>query len=283
MKYQFIHDHRDQFSLKRLCEVLSVSRSAYYQWLAGVPSKREQENVALLTQIILIHEQSRYTYGSPRITIELHKRGYRCSRARVARLMSKNGIHAKTKRKFKVTTHSNHKYPASANLLNQNFHCDQPNKIWVSDITYIWTMAGWLYLTVILDLFNRQVVGWSLSHRLTASTTTVAALDNAVKRHRPPAGLIFHSDQGVQYACEVFRDKLSEYKMIQNMSGKGNCYDNAVVESFFHTLKTELVYFEKYITREQARLSIFEYIEVFYNRQRLHSVLGYQTPAGFGK
>ena len=197
--------------------------------------------------------------------------------------MSKNGIYAKTKRKFKVTTQSKHTHPVSPNLLNQDFHSDQPNKIWVSDITYIWTMAGWLYLTVILDLFNRQVVGWSISRRLTANTTTIPALVDAFQRHHPAKGLIFHSDLGVQYACYEFRKKLSEYKMIQSMSSKGNCYDNAVVESFFRTLKTELVYFEKYVTREQAKLSIFEYIEVFYNRQRLHSALGYQIPAEFGQ
>jgi putative transposase len=235
----------------------------------------------LLKKIRIIHEQSRQTYGSPRVTIELHKLGYTCSRARVARLMAKNNINAKTKRKFKVTTESDHNYPLPADLLNQDFTADYPNKIWVSDITYIWTKAGWLYLTIILDLFNRQIVGWSMSQRLTAITTTLPALNDAFRRQRPDAGLIFHSDRGVQYACHEFRNKLAEYKMAQSMSGKGNCYDNAVAESFFHTLKTELVYFEKYETKEQAIQSLFEYIEVFYNRQRIHSTLGYLTPVEY--
>jgi len=235
----------------------------------------------LLKEIREIHKQSRQTYGSPRITRELHNRGYRCSRARVARLMSKNMIYAKTKRKFKVTTESAHHYPVAVDLLNQDFTVDCPNKIWVSDITYIWTKAGWLYLTVILDLFNRQVVGWSMSQRLTAITTTLPALNDAFRRQLPDAGLIFHSDRGVQYACHEFRNKLMNYNMTQSMSGKGNCYDNAVAESFFHTLKTELVYFEKYETKEQAKQSIFEYIEIFYNRQRLHSALNYQTPVEY--
>lgn len=283
MKYQFIHDHQEQFPLKRLCRVLCVSRSGYYSWLTSKPAKWAQENAELLTEIKIIHEQSRQTYGSPRITRELLKRGYSCSRARVARLMAKNSIYAKTKRKFKVTTDSKHKYPVSPDLLKQDFGVDAPNKIWVSDISYIRTMAGWLYLTVILDLFNRQVVGWSISSRLTAITTTIPALIHAFQRQRPCIGLIYHSDRGVQYACHEFRNKLAEYKMIQSMSGKGNCYDNAVAESFFHTLKTELVYFEKYETKEQATQSIFEYIEVFYNRQRLHSALDYKTPVEFAE
>ncbi|MBN2603268.1 MAG: IS3 family transposase, partial [Candidatus Thermoplasmatota archaeon] len=169
----------------------------------------------------------------------------------------------------------------SPDLLEQHFTVDAPNKIWVSDITYIRTMAGWLYLTIVLDLFNRQIVGWSISHRLTAITTTIPALIDAFQRQHPTADLIFHSDRGVQYACYDFRTKLAEYHMIQSMSGKGNCYANAVAESFFHTLKTELVYFETYYTREQAKLSIFEYIEVFYNRERLHSTLGDKTPVEF--
>jgi len=283
MKYQFIHDHKDQFPLKRLCRVLQINRSSYYSWRSSKPGKRAQENAELLREIKIIFKQSRQTYGSPRITRELHRRGYPCSRARVARLMAKNGIYAKTKRKFKVTTNSRHKYTASPNLLEQDFSSDAPNKVWVSDITYIRTMAGWLYLTVIIDLFNRQVLSWSISNRLTAITTTIPALIDAFGCHRPDAGLIFHSDQGVQYACHDFRTKLAEYKMVQSMSGKGNCYDNAVAESFFHTIKTELVYDKKYETKEQAKQSIFEYIEVFYNRQRLHSTLGYLTPVEYAE
>jgi putative transposase len=283
MKYQFIHDHQDQFHLKRLCRVLSVSRSGYYSWLTSKPGKWAQENAELLKEIMIIHQQRRQTYGSPRVSRELHKRGYSCSRARVARLMAKNNIYAKTKRKFKVTTNSEHNYQVSPDLLKQDFSADDPNEVWVSDITYIRTMAGWLYLTVILDLFNRQVVGWSISNRLTAITTTIPALIDAFQRQRPNRDLIFHSDRGVQYACHEFKNKLVEHRMVQSMSGKGNCYDNAVAESFFHTLKTEVVYFEKYETKEQAKQSIFEYIEVFYNRERLHSALGYKTPTEYAK
>lgn len=211
----------------------------------------------------------------------MQKAGIRISRQRVARLMRKHGIKAKTKRKFKVTTNSKHRFPVSPNLLKQNFYSDSPNKVWVSDITYLYTREGWLYLTVIVDLFNREVVGWSMSNRLTAETTTIAALKQAVGRQRPLPGLVFHSDQGVQFADFKFRQILSKNGMIQSMSSKGNCYDNAVAESFFHTLKTELVHQENYQTRFQARRSVFEYIEMFYNRVRLHSTLDYQSPLEF--
>ena len=278
MKYQFIQKHQKDYKLSKLCRVLSVSRSGYYKWLKRTPGKWEVENEKLLKEIKCIHEQYDQIYGSPRITEELLSLGYSCSRPRVARIMAKNDIYAKTKKKFKKTTDSDHKYPVSPNLLNQDFTADHLNQKWVSDITYVRTSVGWLYLTVIIDLFNRQVVGWSMSRRLTAETTTVAALTDAKQRQHPPEGLIFHSDRGVQYACQEFRKKIAEYKMVQSMSGKGNCYDNAVAESFFKTLKTELVYFNKYKTREQARLSIFNYIEVFYNRKRRHSTLGQKSP-----
>jgi putative transposase len=234
-----------------------------------------------LSLIRSIHKESKGRYGSPRITRKMRKMGLRISRQRVARIMRKNGIRAKTKRKFKVTTNSKHGFPISPNLLKQDFYSDAPNKIWVSDITYLYTREGWLYLTVIIDLFNREIVGWSMSSRLTADTTTVAALKQAIGRQRPLPGLIFHSDQGVQFAAAPFRQILSKNGMIQSMSSKGNCYDNAVAESFFHTLKTELIHHERYETRFQARRSVFEYIEMFYNRVRLHSALNYQSPLEF--
>lgn len=265
-----------------LCKTLEVSRSGYYSWLTRTPGKRALENERLLTNISVIFEQSRGLYGSPRITRELNKQGFQCSVPRVARIMAKNNIRAKTKRKFKVTTNSKHKYPIAPNLVNQEFTSDAPNKVWTSDITYIRTMVGWLYLTVILDLFNRQVIGWSMSHRLNASRTTIPALKHAYQRQRPSGKVIFHSDRGIQYACSEFREfLLDKYHMVQSMSGKGNCYDNAVTESFFHTLKTECVYQQKYISREQAKHSIFEYIEVFYNHKRSHSALGYVSPIEF--
>jgi transposase InsO family protein len=235
----------------------------------------------LLAEIKKIHQQSRQTYGSPRITKALRRKGFRCSRPRVARIMSKHNIYAKTKRKFKVTTHSKHKYATSPNLITHTEGLCGTNKFWASDITYVRTRAGWIYLTVILDVYNRQIVGWSMSNRLTASTTTVPALLQAYRRHHPDQGLIFHSDRGVQYACDSFRKQLSKYKILQSMCS--SCYDNSIAESFFHTLKTELVYFETYETREQARSSIFEYIEVFYNRQRIHSALGDLSPVEFAE
>jgi putative transposase len=283
MKYQFIHRHRHQFPVLLSCRVLKVTPSGYYAWTKRPLSRRERENDSLLKQIRSIHEQSRKTYGSPRIARELRRKGYYASRQRVARIMRKHGIRAKTRRRFKVTTNSKHRYFISPNLLKQNFSVESPNSVWVSDITYIRTYEGWLYLTVIMDLFNREVVGWSVSPRLTAETTSVAALEQACGRQRPNPNLIFHSDKGIQFAAVEFRKLLSKNKMIQSMSGKGNCYDNAVAESFFHTLKTELVHHERYETRNQAKRSVLEYIEFFYNRIRLHSALDYQTPIEFKK
>jgi len=192
--------------------------------------------------------------------------------------MKNHGIRAKTKRKFKVTTQSRHRYPISPNLVAQNYSVDKPNVICTSDITYIRTKEGWLYLTVIQDLFNREIVGWAMSSRLTAATTTIPAFIQVCSRQMPESGLIFHSDRGVQYACDSFRELLSKNKMVQSMSAKGNCYDNAVTESFFHTRKTELTHHEKYESRAQVRQSIFEYIELFFNRERKHSTLGDKTP-----
>jgi transposase InsO family protein len=278
MKYEFIKTHCSIFVVKKMCQVLSVSRSGYYDWSQRLESKRSKENKVLVKEIRAIFKESRETYGSPRIAEELSDRGYACSRLRTARLMRMNGIHAKTKRKYKVTTNSDHNYLIAPNLLNQDFWTNAANRIWVGDITYIRTWQGWLYLTVILDLFNRKIVGWSMSERLTANTTTIPAFIQAVKQYQPLPGLIFHSDRGVQYACNDYCELLESSNVIQSMSGKGNCYDNAVAESFFHTLKTELVYHETYRTRMQAKTSLFEYIEVFYNRYRKHSALGYKSP-----
>ena len=281
MKYEFIHRFRSQFRIGKMCRVLRVSRSGYYSWVGRPESNRTKENRVLLGAIIKIHKESREVYGSPKITEALPDIGLRASRNRVARLMARNGIKSKVKRKFKVTTNSDHKLPISPNLLNQNFQVDVSGHILVSDITYIRTGEGWLYLTTIIDLFNRKVVGWSMSKRMTAELTTIAALKQYVKHYSPAHGVIFHSDLGVQYASDDFRKMLKKYKFVQSMSGKGNCYDNAVAESFFKTLKTELVYHERYWTRAQARASIFDYIETFYNRVRKHSFLGYLSPVQF--
>jgi len=235
----------------------------------------------LLKRIKKIHQLTDQTYGSPRITDALREEGFIVSRPRVARLMRKHDIQAQTKRKFKVTTDSDHTFPISPNLLDRNFSADYFGAVWTSDITYIRTGEGWLYLTVVMDLFNREIVGWAMSNSLRASETTIPALHAACMRNCPLPGLIFHSDRGVQYACEDFREQISEYKMIQSMSKTGDCYDNAVTESFFATLKKELVYRRRYKTRWQARQSIFQYIEIFYNRIRKHSTLGNKSPIQF--
>jgi putative transposase len=283
MKYEFIYNHRHRFPVRIGCRALRVKQSGYYAWIHRPRSRRSRENEQLLKEIKLIHDKSRKTYGSPRIALKLHRKGISVSRQRVARIMRKHNLRAVTKRKFKVTTNSRHRYPLSPNLVNQNFTIDSPNKVWASDITYVRTREGWLYLTVIEDLFNREIVGWSMSSNLSVNRTTIPALIQAITRHNPGPGLIFHSDQGIQYASNSFRKLLSKNKIIQSMSGKGNCYDNAVVESFFNTLKTEHVYHEHYETRNQARQSIFEYIEIFYNRERLHSYLNYLSPEEFKK
>ncbi|MCH7498358.1 MAG: IS3 family transposase [Candidatus Marinimicrobia bacterium] len=281
MKYQFIDDCRSSFGVEKMCRSLAVSRSGFYRWNQSGESKRAAENRLLLDSIRRIYESTRGRYGSPRITAELKDQGYSCSRPPVARMMRKHDIRARAWRKFKVTTNSKHKHAVAPNLLRQTFLTEAPNRIWVSDITYIRTLAGWLYLTVVMDLYNRKIVGWSMSDRMEATDTTIPAFEMAVKGCQPLPGLVFHSDRGVQYACEPFVALLSRSKAIQSMSGRGNCYDNAVAESFFHTLKTELVYHEIYHTREQARRSLFEYMESFYNRSRKHSTLGYRSPVEY--
>lgn len=281
MKYAFMHTHRSVFGIEKMCRVLRLSRSGYYAWVDRPESNRSRENQLYLSLIRKSHALSQGIYGSPRITDDLHDWGYQVSRARVARLMQANGIRSKIKCKFKVTTHSDHKLPISPNLLGQKFHSSAPNRILVSDITYIRTAEGWLYLTTIMDLFQRKIVGWSMSRTMAARDTTIAAMKQYLRIYKPAHGLIFHSDRGSQYASAKFRVLLNKYKVIQSMSGKGNCYDNAVAESFFKTLKTELVYHQRYWTRAQARSSIFEYIETFYNRIRKHSALGYLSPVQY--
>ena len=278
MKYTFIDSYRSAFGVEKMCRVLSVSRSGFYHWRHRGESQRALQNRILLVRIRKAYESSKGRYGSPRITAVLHDQGYSCSRPRIARIMRGNDIQAKTRRKFKVTTNAKHNYPVAPNLLQQKFQSEAPNRIWVSDITYIRTLEGWLYLTVILDLFNRKITGWSMSKSMPAGETTIPAYQMALRNCQPSAGLVFHSDRGVQYACDQFVALLKRSEAIQSMSGKGNCYDNAVAESFFHTLKTELIYHQSYRTRREAKSSLFEYIEGFYNRFRKHSYLGYRSP-----
>lgn len=262
-----------------MCKVLKVSRSSYYKWLKGGISKRKYENQILTNEITKIFHMSKQTYGSPRITMALAKQGFKASRPRVAKLMRLAGLKSKVRKKYRITTDSNHKYPIAKNLLKREFNPGKINKVWVSDITYIRTKQGWLYLTIIIDLFDRQIIGWALSRTMHSSKTIIPAWKMATSRRCITSELIFHSDRGVQYACNEFRKLLKGNLLIsQSMSRKANCWDNAVAESFFKTLKTELIYHEKYNTISEAELSVFEYIEIWYNKQRLHSSLGYLTP-----
>jgi transposase InsO family protein len=280
MKYKFIMENRVEFRIGKMCKVLNVSRSGYHNYVKRRYLHRENEEIIILEKIKEIHKNSRELYGSPRIYQELRKRGLKINKKRVVRIMQKYGIRAKTKRKYKVTTNSNHRSPVAKDLIGQDFRTTGSNKIWVSDITYIRTKEGWLYLACILDLYSRMIVGWCLDQRLTSSLVTTAIRNAIIQRGENP-GIIFHSDRGSQYASEAVKDMLKDNKMIQSMSRKGNCYDNAVMESFFHTLKTELVRFENFQTREEAKMKIFDYIEIYYNRQRTHSSIDYFTPVEY--
>ncbi len=263
-----------------MCQVIGVSRSGYYSWRMNERSKRACENERLTGLIKKKHEGSRGIYGSPRITEALWKDGVRCGENRIARIMRIEGIVGVGKKKYKVTTDSNHNKPVYANIVQQRFEAERPNQLWTSDITYLWTREGWLYLAVILDIYSRMVVGWSLYTTL-QKQLVVTALKNAVDILQPAPGLIFHSDRGSQYASDDVQRMLNQYKILGSMSGKSNCYDNAVTESFFRTFKTELVYQQELSTRRIASMMVFNYLEVFYNRQRLHSSIGYMTPYEF--
>lgn len=282
MKYQFMLEYNLEFSIERMSEVLKVSRGGYYDFLKSEPSNRTKSNKELLVKIKEIYQESRGTYGSPRIHAELLANRCNCSRKRVSRLMRTAGIQAKMKKKFKVTTKNNPKAKAAPNLLRQDFTATMPNQRWVADITYIATDEGWLYLAAIIDLFSRRIIGLAMCERMTTDLI-VTALNQALIHRKPVAGLIHHSDKGCQYTSTIFQALLNTQGIICSMSGAGNCYDNAVMESFFHTLKTEQVYLERYKTREQAKQSIFEYIEIFYNRKRRHSTIGYLSPYIFEK
>ena len=281
MKYVFIHEHRLDFRVKKMTEVMEVSRGGYYEWVkSGYKNRKQIENEYYLELIKIEFDKSRQTYGPRRLAKELNKNEHRIGRRRVEEIMRENNIVPKTVKKFKATTNSKHNYPASPNLLNRNFKADKPFIAWVSDITYIATREGWLYLAAVMDLYSGKIVGWAMSEPMTQELV-ISALKQAVGRTRPPRGIILHSDRGVQYACKKYRNLAKSYGFRQSMSRKGNCWDNAPMESFFRTLKTELVYHEDYKTRNEARLSIFEYVEAFYNRVRLQKRLGYMSPVEF--
>jgi transposase InsO family protein len=285
VKFAWIDDHPDDWPVAWQCATLDVSRSGYYAWRKRPAGKRAARRAALAAQVRQAHADSRGRYGSPRVHAELRARGVACNVKTVARLMRQNGLQSKVKRRFRVqTTDSNHDRPVADNRLAQQFVQSAPNRAWAGDITYVPTAEGWLYVAVVLDLYSRRVIGWSMAEHLKTSLV-VEALTMAIQSRRAAgadlSGLVHHSDRGVQYASEAYQAVLQAHGLSPSMSRRGNCYDNAVVESFMGTLKTELVHHERYATREQARQSIFEYLEVFYNRQRRHSSLGYVSPADF--
>ena len=266
-----------------MCQAFEVSPSGYYDWRQrqSAPGRRAQQDQKLKQQVLQIHRDSRKTYGAPRICASLRESGQRHGRNRISRLMREQDISGRQKRRFRVrTTDSNHAEPVAPNRLAAGPGPQRPNQIWAADITYIDTEQGWVYVAAILDLYSRRIVGWAVRSQINAALV-LAALQMALCHRRPPAGLIFHSDRGVQYASLEYRQALAVARMIASMSRKANCYDNAAMESFWSTLKLELVYRRRFANQAQVRQAVFDYIEVFYNRQRLHSALGYQSPAAF--
>jgi len=280
MRYRAIQEHDRRYPIRLMCRALTVSPAGYYAWRSRPESNRAVSTRTLLSAIRVIHRESRETYGSPSIWDALIKRGHGVGKHRIARLMRVEGIRAKTVKQWRATTQSNHRLPVAEHTLNRQFTVEHPNRVWAGDITYVWTKEGWLYLAVVLDLYSRTVIGWAMGQRLTVELAE-QALTMALANRTPKAGLLHHSDRGSQYAATSYQQQLTTHGITTSMSRRGHCWDNACVESFFGTLKRELVYHRHYATREEATQDIFEYIEVFYNRRRRHSTLGYDSPAEF--
>jgi transposase InsO family protein len=280
VRFAFIQTEKACYAVALMCRVLQVSRSGFYAWCRRPAAERTRQDQALSLEVAAIHAESRGRYGSPRVHAELRARGQRTARKRVARLMRLQGLRARSRRRYRCTTDSKHGLAIKGNLLARRFAVTRPNITWVTDITYLWTMEGWLYLAVVLDLFSRRVVGWSMTESLDRKLA-LDALTMAVADRRPPRGLLHHSDRGSQYACMQYQQLLTRHGIMSSMSRTGNCWDNAVAESFFATLKIELVYQTRWRTRAEARGAIFEYIEAFYNRRRRHSAISYLSPDQF--
>lgn len=277
-----MRENVSKYAVEKMCKVFKVSRSGYYDWLDRKPSKREIESNQLKTIIGDIYKSSKSRYGSIKITKELTNLGWSVSRPRVARMMRSEGLRSIIQKKYRcATTDSNHSLPVAENQLNRDFSANKPGQKWVSDITYIPTKQGWLYLTIVLDLFDRKVIGWALSTTMTTTHTVLAAWRMAI-RNRPTYGVLFHSDRGVQYASHEFREEIKKYGVLNSMSRKGNCWDNAVAENFFKILKSEMIYHIEYDSILHAKNDVFEFIEIWYNRKRIHSYLGYKTPEQYG-
>lgn len=280
MKYQFIDDHKEQYRVRAMCAALKVSHSGYYTWRERLPSARETDNQRLLSRIQQIHQASRESYGTYKTWTLLRTEGETCGRHRVARLRKDKGIVAKRVRRFRQSYAARNSLPPAPNLLDRHFTASAPNRVWVSDITFVPTRSGWLYLAVMIDLFSRRIVGWSMSRR-NDQPLALDALQMAIQQRRPSPGLIHHSDQGQLYAASAYRAMLKDNGIVQSMSRKGNCLDNAVAESFFSNLKNELVHHVVFEDRDEARSAIFDYMEVFYNRQRIHQSLGFTSPVNY--
>ena len=280
MRFVFVHAEKAKHSVRMLCRVLRVSPSGYYAWRQRSPESRAQRDAALAVHIRAIHKRSRCTYGSPRIHAELKREGLAVGRKRVARIMRHEGLEAAPRKRFRTTTDSKHSLPVAPNLLQRQFDVTDVNRAWVTDITYVWTWQGWLYLAVVVDLFSRRVVGWAADEHM-RTELVLDALGMAIARRRPAPGLVHHSDRGSQYASHRYREELERHGLVASMSRKGDCWDNAVAESFFGTIKTELLDRRPWPTRQGARGAVAEYIELFYNPQRLHSHLGYISPAEY--
>lgn len=267
-----------------MCSVVKVAKSSYYNWLVRKPSQRVMDRLEIIHEIKVIYKESKRRYGSPKITDELKDRGWKVSRPRVARIMQAEGIKSIICKKYRGnTTDSKHNYPIAENLLNRDFHSSGPGHKWVSDITYIPTRQGWMYLTIIMDLYDRKIIGWALSSTMTTQATVMAAWRMAIINRPIHGHLIFHSDRGVQYASHLFTNMLKKHNVIQSMSRKGNCWDNAVAENFFKILKSELVKQSHFKGLFQAKIELFEFIEIWYNKKRKHSYLGYLTPQQFNE
>jgi transposase InsO family protein len=267
VKYAFIKDNVAYFNIKRMCDMFSIERSGYYTWLKQKPGQRKLSNKLLDQKIVAVFNTHQGRYGSIRIADELRDQGETCSKNRVARRMKYLGLKAKAKKKFKVTTDSKHNLPVAPNLLNRDFNTTAPNQKWVGDVSYIWTEEGWMYLAVVIDLYSRTVIGWSMQPSMSRQLVC-DALMMALWRRGFPRAVLFHSDRGSQYCSHDYQKLLKLYGFICSMSRRGNCWDNAIAESFFHSIKTELIYNERYTTREIAKQSIFQYIELYYNRVR---------------
>jgi putative transposase len=280
MRFMFIDAAKAEFPIQRLCQVLEVSQSGYFAWRSRPACQRQREDLVLLAHVRSAFRESNGTYGSPRMTRELQDQGLPIGRRRTARLMRENGLKARQKRRFKRTTDSHHAFPIAPNLIDQDFSADRPNQKWNADISYVWTGEGWLYLAVILDLFARRVVGWAVSDRL-HKELALKALRKALAIRRPGEGLTHHADRGSQYCSIEYQAELRKHGIRISMSGTGNCYDNAVVETFFKTLKSELVWRTMFDTRAEAKAAIGRYIDGFYNPVRRHSTLDYVSPVQF--